>query len=297
MADELSGASPARRSLRLLLIDDNPHDRELLARALRQRFSSLSVEPARDAQELARALRYSSFDAAIVDYELGWSNGLEVFRQIRQAHQHCPVLMFTASGNEEVAVQAMKEGLADYITKTAKHYARLPFALEAALDRVAQSHALKSSESARMQLTGELHVGHLRLQLALQAAGMMAWQHELGTDQVEVSINAKELVGSHWGSYPEVLAAIYEEDLPIFRSACERCREGGEAFVCAVRIHDSRLERPRWFEFRGQPLLDRTDDGNACIGSRTGHHGTEARGRRSASCRPTEGRFRGNPRP
>lgn len=255
MADELSSASSTGRPVRLLLVDDNPHDRELLARALRQRFCSLSVEPARDAQELARALRYSTFDAAIVDYELGWSNGLEVFRQVRQLHQHCPVLMFTASGNEEVAVQAMKEGLADYITKTAKHYARLPFALAAALDRVAQNQALQLAESARTQLAGEVQVGHLRLQLALQAAGMMAWQHELGTDRVEVSINAEELVGTHWGSYPEVLAAIYEEDLPSFRSACERCREG-EDFVCAVRILDPRSERPRWLEFRGQPLRD-----------------------------------------
>ncbi len=254
MTEGLSSQLPIERPVRLLLVDDNPHDRELLVRALRQRFRSLTIEPVRDAQEFAHALRYSAFDAAIVDYELRWSNGLEVFRQIKQACAHPPVLMFTASGNEEIAVQGLKEGLADYITKTAKHYARLPFALEVALDRVAQSRALQFAESTRIQLTDEIEVGHLRLQLALQAAGMMAWQHELGTDLVEVSANAADLVGSHWTSHAEVLAAIYDEDLPTFRSACERCREGGEPFVCAVRIRDPRSERARWLEFRGQPL-------------------------------------------
>lgn len=256
MTEGLSRASPIGRPVRLLLIDDNPHDRELLARALRQRFSSLSIEPVRDAQEFAHALRYSTFDAAVVDYELGWSNGLEVFRQISRVCAHCPVLMFTASGSEEIAVQTMKEGLADYLTKTTKHYSRLPFALEAALDRVAQGRALQFAESRRIQLTGELHVGHLRLQLALQAAGMMAWQHELRTNRVEVSVNAQDLVGSQWASYSQVLTAVYDEDLPVFRSACERCREGGEPFVCAVRVRDPRSEGTRWLEFRGQPLRD-----------------------------------------
>ena len=43
--------------------------------------------------------------------------------------------MFTASGSTEVAVEAMKEGLDDYVTKTAQHYARLPYALRACLER------------------------------------------------------------------------------------------------------------------------------------------------------------------
>ena len=57
--------------------------------------------------------------------------------------------MFTGSGSTEVAVEAMKEGLDDYITKTPKHYARLPYALDACLDRVQQRHM---ADRARAQL-------------------------------------------------------------------------------------------------------------------------------------------------
>src|SRR6185312_13748792 len=46
----------------------------------------------------------------------------------------------------EVAVAAMKEGLDDYVVKTPKHYARLPYALEACLDR-------RMAERARAQLS------------------------------------------------------------------------------------------------------------------------------------------------
>src|SRR5579872_1215839 len=80
-------------------------------------------------------MAHGEFDAAIIDYELKWSTGIEILRTLKRFRPDCPVLMFTASGSTEVAVAAMKEGLDDYVTKTPKHYGRLPHALEACLDR------------------------------------------------------------------------------------------------------------------------------------------------------------------
>lgn len=125
----------ASRPLRLLFIDDNPHDRELVTRALGHHFGPLTVLPARDMEEFERAVAQGEFDAAIIDYELRWTTGIEALRRIKRSWPECPVLMFTASGGPEVAVEAMKEGLDDYVTKTPKHYARLPYALGACLDR------------------------------------------------------------------------------------------------------------------------------------------------------------------
>lgn len=131
--------------MRLLLIDDNPHDRDLVTRALSQHFGAVTVLPARDAHELERTIFDGEFDAAIIDYELRWTTGIEALRLIKRSWPECPVLMFTASGSTEVAVEAMKEGLDDYVTKTPKHYARLPYALRACLDR-------RKAERARAQL-------------------------------------------------------------------------------------------------------------------------------------------------
>lgn len=135
--------------MRLLLVEDNPHDRDLVTRALKRHFGSVTIGSARDAREFERAVARAEFDAAIIDYELRWTSGLDALRKIKRFRPECPVLMFTASGNTEVAVQAMKEGLDDYITKTPKHYARLPYALEACLDRV---HQRRLAERAHAQL-------------------------------------------------------------------------------------------------------------------------------------------------
>jgi len=163
----LSHANPyagkgALQPLRLLLIDDNPYDRELVTRALGQHFGSVSVVLARDAGEFERALTESEFDAAIIDYELRWATGIEALRRIKRSRPECPVLMFTGSGSTEVAVEAMKEGLDDYVTKTPKHYARLPYALAACVERHTADHAraqlaavVESSEDAIIGMTME----------------------------------------------------------------------------------------------------------------------------------------------
>lgn len=135
--------------MRLVLVEDNPHDRDLITRALKRHFGSITIGSVRDAREFERVLARGEFDAAIIDYELRWISGIEALRRIKRSRPGCPVLMFTASGNTEVAVQAMKEGLDDYITKTPKHYARLPYALEACLDRTQQRHL---AERASAQL-------------------------------------------------------------------------------------------------------------------------------------------------
>jgi signal transduction histidine kinase len=136
------------RVLRLLLIDDNPHDRDLVTRALSQHFGSVDLVPVRDAHELERAIIDDEFDAAIIDYELRWTTGIEALRRIRGSRPDCPVLMFTGSGSTEVAVEAMKEGLDDYVTKTPKHYARLAYALESCIERRAAVAERKRAEEA-----------------------------------------------------------------------------------------------------------------------------------------------------
>jgi PAS domain S-box-containing protein len=72
--------------------------------------------------------------------------------------------MFTATGNEEVAVEAMKTGLDDYILKSTGHYARLPGAVRAALDRAAQRRALQAAQTRYQDLFDRVPIGLYRTQ-------------------------------------------------------------------------------------------------------------------------------------
>src|SRR5919202_857181 len=123
------------RSLRLLIIDDNPSDRILAIRELKREFPNLEVEEIKEAKGFERAVRAGHFDVVVTDYQLGWNNGLEVLHTIKKHYPNCPTIMFTNTGSEEIAVEAMKSGLDDYVLKSANRYLRLPAAVRAALER------------------------------------------------------------------------------------------------------------------------------------------------------------------
>ena len=107
-----------RRKFSILVIDDDPADVEILSRLLEQiegwKIKFLVCNDAGTGR--AEALRWQ-VDLIFLDYLLGVENGLEVFREIRKGGCTLPVIMFTGHGSEEVAVQAMKAGVSDYLVK------------------------------------------------------------------------------------------------------------------------------------------------------------------------------------
>ena len=132
-------------NLKILLVDDNPDDRALVAREMTREFPEGHLTPAADLKELGSALRRGRWDLVVTDHQLRWSDGLTVLKAVKERWPDCAVIMFTGSGNEEIAVQAMKAGLDDYVLKSPKHYARLAAAAHMALDRAMQRRRLREA--------------------------------------------------------------------------------------------------------------------------------------------------------
>jgi PAS domain S-box-containing protein len=147
---------------RILHIDDEADDRELVARELRNEIPGAAVIEAGHREQLEEALHFGGFDLVITDYALCWANGLEVLTRIRQQFPGVPVIMFTGTGNEEVAVEAMKAGVLDYVLKTPKHFQRLRLAVRQALERVQHSRDLSIAEARYKNLFDTVPVGLFR---------------------------------------------------------------------------------------------------------------------------------------
>jgi PAS domain S-box-containing protein len=149
-------------TLRILLIDDNPDDRTLVIRELRREFPSLQIEQIIEAKGFAQALEAGNFDLVVTDFQLRWTDGLAVLKAIKAHWPHCPVIMFTGTGSEVVAVEAMKAGLNDYVLKSPKHFARLPAAINLALEQSKQRQALQEAENRYRSLFDGVPVGLYR---------------------------------------------------------------------------------------------------------------------------------------
>lgn len=107
----------AMHPLHVLVVDDVPDDRLLVERELRREFGRIDATHVRDARGLYEAVDAGRYDVAITDYQLQWTDGLFVAKALKARHPDRPVLMFTNSGSEEIAVQALKMGVDDYVLK------------------------------------------------------------------------------------------------------------------------------------------------------------------------------------
>ncbi|MDP8965807.1 MAG: ATP-binding protein [Cyanobacteriota bacterium] len=150
------------RSLRLLIIDDNPSDRILAIRELKREFPHLEVEEIKEAKGFERAVIAGHFDVVVTDYQVGWSNGLEILHTIKKRYPNCPTVMFTNTGSEEIAVEAMKSGLDDYILKAPNHYFRLAAAVRATLERAETQQRAARLEIRLQSLLNQLNLGVFR---------------------------------------------------------------------------------------------------------------------------------------
>lgn len=150
---------------RILLIDDDPNDRLLASRELKRELPNIQIREALNWQEIYQAFVEDNFDLVITDYELRWATGLEVLRAVKEHDSERPIVMFTDSGSQEVAVEAMKAGLDDYVLKSPKHLIRLSQAVRSAWEK-AQIRNRASELEFRLQfMLNELKVGVFRTTL------------------------------------------------------------------------------------------------------------------------------------
>src|SRR5512139_424576 len=100
---------------RILIADDHDALRRALARALTD--AGHDVEEAPNGNFAIERLHDSSFDVVLSDLKMGGSDGLDVLRTTRAMHPTTAVILMTAFGSVNTAVEAMKIGAFDYVQK------------------------------------------------------------------------------------------------------------------------------------------------------------------------------------
>ncbi|MBW2122919.1 MAG: sigma-54-dependent Fis family transcriptional regulator [Deltaproteobacteria bacterium] len=103
------------KEMKLLIVEDEKAQREMLEGfLLNQGFPVLSVDEGRAAVE---AVRREPVDLVFLDFKMPGMDGLETLRELRRINPELAVVMMTAYGTIETAVESMKAGAADYLTK------------------------------------------------------------------------------------------------------------------------------------------------------------------------------------
>src|SRR3954471_4706155 len=105
--------------LRLLVVDDAPEHARMVEGFIRSgdEFPDAHIRIATSYDEALAAFDEERFDVAFFDYWLGSRDGVSLLREVRQKGFDAPVVVLTSHGAEDVAVEAMKAGAADYLGK------------------------------------------------------------------------------------------------------------------------------------------------------------------------------------
>lgn len=121
----------------MLVIDDNIDDRDICIRSLNtiNNPNLFEIYEAESGDVFESLMESHNFDCILLDYSLPGRNGIEVLKRIRNKFPFIAVIMMTGQGNEKIAVQAMKLGAQDYITKDNISHDILSFSVKIAVER------------------------------------------------------------------------------------------------------------------------------------------------------------------
>ncbi len=132
------------RPLSVLVVDDEAAMREVLSMRLEE--WGFEVATAADATEAQAEARRLDPEVVISDVVLPEASGLELLELLRAGDPRRPVILITAYGTVDTAVEAMKLGARDFLTKPLD-YGKLRSVLEDARDELARRHAVARLES------------------------------------------------------------------------------------------------------------------------------------------------------
>lgn len=174
--------------LRVLLLEDNPLDAELITATLADGGYDVDVRRVDTPEAFRAALDLGGFDIILADYSLPRFEGLAALRLAREHAPHSPFLFVSGRLGEELAIETLKSGATDYVLKHR-------------LDRLVPSvqRALREAEERAERLRAERALAEVQQQLAEQLADMTRL-HELSV-RLSTSLELAPVLD-------EVLAAV-----------------------------------------------------------------------------------------
>ena len=237
-AEEPSGEAPTPQTI--LIVDDSPVDRQIAA-GLVSRRPNLRAITASDGQKALDLIEREAPSVVVTDLQMPGMNGLELVEQVRKLHAGIPLILMTAYGSEEIAMNALRVGAANYVPKKA-------LAREL-VDTINAVIAASSIEPTRQRLLSCVESSRLALKLkndpTLIAPLIALLQEDLAgmgicdsNQRTRVGVALQEaLANALYHGNLGVSSELRQEDERVFyQEAASRCRQ--EPY-CHRRIHVS----------------------------------------------------------
>ena len=242
----------SERVSRILIVEDNPVDREIYKRCLQQsRFTKFEFAEADSAASGIQALKAWQPDCTLLDFNLPDMDGIDVLARIQDetGRVGSPVVMLTAFGDESLAVRAMKAGATDYLPKGQVTSGTLRQIILNAMERFEMQQRIDAQRSA-------LAESGRRYQVLLEAIPEMVWTADAegrvqyaNTRWLEYTgLGVEDAVHLGWGR------VVHPEDRERSWRAWENAVESGSVLEIEHRLRRAADGEYRWHLVRAVPM-------------------------------------------
>ena len=220
-------------TVQVLLVDDDPDLADTAVTCLERADNRLSVETATSASEGLDRIGASVPDCIVSEYDMPGMDGIEFLERVRETNPDLPFLLYTGTGSEAVASEAISAGVTDYLQKQpdTEQYKLLAGRIRSAA-RVRHEAERATREAELMRLT----------ELAGDTGG---FEINYDTGAVLLTNGARRLTGLSGGdhSLTDVLLLHPPDERPEVRAAIDRAAETGEETHGQWRIEPDNDER------------------------------------------------------
>jgi two-component system, NtrC family, sensor kinase len=251
---------PGRR--RILVIEDNKADQSVYRRTLQE----FDLEFADSGEAGLERLACGSIDLVVLDYQLPRLKGDEVLARIRQEFgPEMPVVIVTGGGSENVAVDLLKQGASDYLTKDELHTPRVASALRGAFERRRLDLARRKAEEDLRRQKDEMQDALRKLQ---EAQGHLIQSEKMASLGQLVAGVAHEI--NNPLSYVTNNLAVIDRDVRLVTSLMGDYRAHfGDAVPDSIRDAEERIDLEYTLTSLDR-LLDSTRQGLQRVGEIVG---------------------------
>ena len=139
----------------ILIIDDEKSIRKTLTEILS--YEGYKIDEASDGEEGLKKFKEKAYDLVLCDIKMPKLDGIEFLERARQINDEVPIIIISGHGNIETAVEAVKKGAYDYISKP-PDLNRMLITLRNAMDKkslVAETKVLKRRVAKVQDIVGE----------------------------------------------------------------------------------------------------------------------------------------------